>query len=165
MTLLFFLLFVVSQILSVLAVFVTLPYPKLTLWESYKMAVPFSWLAWIPLTYALSINTLGANQTIFLLIVIQFAVIVAANYFYLGKTVSTSEVVAFALLVVAYWISNDGVISSRINSKSAADASAASATTLKPAKPCTDAYKSDCNDQKADHPLVLPIDEETLLSS
>ncbi len=125
MELLFIALFIVSQILSVMAVFVTQPYPKLTMWESYKMAVPLSWLAWVPLTYALSINTLGANQTIFLLIVIQFAVIVAANYFYLGTSVSMSEIVAFVILLLAYWISNDGLVTKALPttlSKGGADA-------------------------------------------
>lgn len=146
MSWLFLLLFVISQFLSVAAVFITLPYPKLSMWSAYKMAVPLSWLAWIPLTYALSINTLGANQTIFLLIIVQFAVIVVANFFYLGKTVSVSEIAAFVLLAVAYWISNDSVISSRI-------------------KPRADPDKRDGNDQKADQPLVFPIDEKVLLGA
>lgn len=127
-----------------MAVFVTLPYPNLTMWESYKMAVPFSWLAWVPLTYALDINTLGANQTIFLLIVIQFAVIVAANFVYLGKTVSVSEVAAFAMLVVAYWISNDSIISRNLT------------------KPRTDTDKHDRNEQKSNQSLV---DKDTLLGA
>jgi hypothetical protein len=149
MSWLFLMLFIISQFLSVAAVFVTLPYPKLSMWEAYKMAVPFSWLAWIPLTYALSINTLGANQTIFLLIVVQFAVIVVANFFYLGKTVSVSEMAAFALLLLAYWISNDSLIS----------------RALTPAKPCTNPDKRECNNQKSNEPLVFPIDEETLLGA
>ena len=43
----FLFLFILSQSLSMWGQFVTLPFKNLSMWEAYKMAIPFAWLDWI----------------------------------------------------------------------------------------------------------------------
>ena len=48
---LFLFLFIVAQSLSMWGQYVTLPYKNLSMWEAYKMAIPFAWLDWVAVSY------------------------------------------------------------------------------------------------------------------
>lgn len=117
--LLFF--FIVSQIFSVSVVFVSLYYKNLSMWGSYKLAIPFSWVSWIFLTKAVEISTkynlLDPNQLVFLLIITQFILIIIFNFLILKKSVTKSEIAAFFILIIAYAISNYNIFSNFFNLK------------------------------------------------
>ena len=119
---LYFVLLVLSQILSVYCAFVSLPYPNLSYWESYQMVIPYSWGSWVFMTQAIEISNkyhiFDRNKMFFLLIITQFVLVMLFNRFYLKKTIKRSEVIGFLVLLVGFvfaqfnlfsWIANQVV--------------------------------------------------------
>jgi hypothetical protein len=99
--------------------FISLPYKNLTLWQSIKMALPFVWLDWIFLTYAISLmhkhSLLTNTQFLFSIIVFQFGAALLINKFYLKQTINISDYFAIILLVFAYIISEFHLFSKFFN--------------------------------------------------
>lgn len=108
-------LFIISQCFTLMTAFVTMPYKNLTTWEAYKMAIPFAWMGWVFLTYAISIThkykLLGQTQTLFLIILVQFSILLLINKFYLKQAIYRSDYIAFFIVLCAYLISVFNVIS------------------------------------------------------
>jgi drug/metabolite transporter (DMT)-like permease len=100
---LFLFLFTITNAISVWGQFVTLPYKNLTLWESYKMALPFTWINWIIITFAINISTqynlVSPTQTTILLIVLQFIFTLLVNTFYLKQKIYRSDIIAFFVIL------------------------------------------------------------------
>ena len=48
---LFLFLFIVAQSLSMWGQYVTLPFKNLSMWEAYKMAIPFAWMDLLVMTF------------------------------------------------------------------------------------------------------------------
>ena len=88
----YLLLFITGQSLSMWGQYVTLPYKNLSMWEAYKMAIPFAWLDWIVMTFTIMIGDkyelVTPTQDTFLLIIIQFGLILLINKFYLKQQTS-----------------------------------------------------------------------------
>jgi hypothetical protein len=111
----YYVLFIIGQTFAILTAFITLPYEDLTIWESYKMAIPYAWAGWIFTTKAIEIShsnndLFTPNQILFSLILIQFVLIIAFNYYYLGKIATRSDIISFILIFFAYIISSYGII-------------------------------------------------------
>ena len=74
--LLFLGLFIVGQSLSMWGQYVTLPFKNLTMWEAFKMAIPFAWLDWLVMTFTIQVGDqnelVTPTQDTFLLIIIVF---------------------------------------------------------------------------------------------
>jgi hypothetical protein len=106
---LFLFLFILAQSLSMWGQFVTLPYKNLTMWESYKMAIPFAWLDWAVMTFTVMVGDkyklVTPTQDTFLLIIIQFCLILLINRFYLKQKVSRSDIVAFFIILFGFFVS------------------------------------------------------------
>jgi len=89
--------------------YVTLPYKNLTMWEAYKMAIPFAWLDWVIMTFAIMVgdkyNLVTPTQDTFLLIIIQFCLILLINQFYLKQKVSRSDIIAFFIILAGFFVS------------------------------------------------------------
>lgn len=106
---LFLFLFIVAQSLSMWGQFVTLPYKNLTMWEAYKMAIPFAWMDWIVMTFVVMIgdkyDLVTPTQDTFLLIIIQFCLILIINQFYLKQKVSRSDIIAFFIILLGFFVS------------------------------------------------------------
>lgn len=106
---LFFTLFVIGQGLSMWGQFVTLPYKNLSMWEAYKMAIPFAWMDWLVMTFTVMVgdkyNLVTPTQDTFLLIIIQFILILLINKFYLKQNVYRSDIVAFFIILIGFFIS------------------------------------------------------------
>jgi len=115
----FFILFIIGQSLVMIGSFISLPYKNLTLWQSIKMALPFVWLDWIFLTYAISLmhkhSLLTNTQFLFSIIVFQFGAALLINKFYLKQTINISDYFAIILLVFAYIISEFHLFSKFFN--------------------------------------------------
>ena len=107
--LLFLFLFILGQSLSMWGQFVTLPYKNLTMWEAYKMAIPFAWLDWLVMTFAVLVgdkyNLVTPTQDTFLLIIIQFCLILIINQFYLKQKVTRSDIIAFFIILFGFFVS------------------------------------------------------------
>ena len=106
---LFLFLFIVAQSLSMWGQFVTLPYKNLSMWEAYKMAIPFAWLDWLFMTFVVKIGheheLVTPTQDTFLLIIIQFSLILLINHFYLKQQTILSDIVAFFIILFGFFVS------------------------------------------------------------
>ena len=96
-------LFIIAQSLSMWGQFVTLPYKDLTMWEAYKMAIPYAWMDWFFMTFTVMVGDkyelASPTQTTFILITIQFALILIINHYYLKQKVYFSDIMAFFIIV------------------------------------------------------------------
>ena len=105
----FFILFIIGQSLTMIGSFIYIPYKNLTIWQALKMSLPFVWLDWIFLTYAIFLlhkhSLLTNTQFLFSLIVFQFGAALLINKFYLKQVINNSDYVSIALLIVGYIIS------------------------------------------------------------
>jgi hypothetical protein len=106
---LFLSLFILAQSLSMWGQFVTLPYKNLTMWEAYKMAIPFAWLDWLVMTFTVMVGDkyklVTPTQDTFLLIIIQFCLILLINHFYLKQKVTRSDIIAFIIILLGFFVS------------------------------------------------------------
>ena len=106
---LFLFLFILAQSLSMWGQYVTLPYKSLSMWEAYKMAIPFAWLDWLIMTFTIMIGDkyelVTPTQDTFLLIIIQFCLILIINQFYLKQKVTRSDIIAFFIILLGFFVS------------------------------------------------------------
>lgn len=104
-----FITFFIGQIFAMLAAFITLPYKNITLWEAYKMAIPYAWVDWIFMNYGLNLNheykLFSHDQTVFLIIIIQFVVVILISKFYLKKEIHRSDFAGLLILVFGFIVS------------------------------------------------------------
>lgn len=112
---LFLFLFITAQSFSMWGQYVTLPFKNLSTWEAYKMAIPFAWLDWFVMTYAVQVgdkyNLVTPTQDTFLLIIIQFALILLINHFYLKQKIFRSDIVAFFIIIAGFYVSFSNIVS------------------------------------------------------
>jgi len=116
---LFLCLFILAQSLSMWGQYVTLPYTNLSMWEAYKMAIPFAWLDWVVMTFTVMVGhkyeLVTPTQDTFLLIIIQFCLILIINHFYLKQKVSRSDIVAFFIILFGFFVSFLHLVSKMFN--------------------------------------------------
>jgi hypothetical protein len=95
--------------------YVTLPFKNLSMWEAYKMAIPFAWLDWIVMTFTVMVgdkyDLVTPTQDTFLLIIIQFCLILVINHFYLKQKVTRSDIIAFFIILLGFFVSFLHIIS------------------------------------------------------
>ena len=115
----FFILFIIGQSLTMIGSFISLPYKNLSIWQALKMSLPFVWLDWIFLTYAVTLlhthSLLTNTQFLFLIIVFQFGAALLINKFYLKQVINNSDYVSVGLLIVGYIISEFHLFSKFFN--------------------------------------------------
>ena len=111
----FLCLFVFAQSLSMWGQYVTLPYKNLSMWEAYKMAIPFAWMDWFVMTFAVQMgdknDLVTPTQDTFLLIIVQFALILLINNYYLKQRIYRSDIVAFFIILVGFGVSISNIVS------------------------------------------------------
>ena len=102
-------LFIVAQSFSMVGQYISLPYKNLTYYQSLTMCLPFAWINWFIMTFAIDIGhtykLVSPTQNIFLLIILQFILILIINQVYLKQKIYKSDIVAFIILLVGYFIS------------------------------------------------------------
>ena len=105
----YLLLFVTGQSLSMWGQYVTLPYKNLTYFQGLRMAIPFAWADWFFMTFAIDIGhrykLATPTQDTFLLIILQFTLVLLINQFYLKQKIYRSDIIAFLILLVGYFVS------------------------------------------------------------
>jgi hypothetical protein len=116
---LFLCLFIVAQSLSMWGQYVTLPFKSLSMWEAYKMAIPFAWLDWVVMTFTVMVgheyDLVTPTQDTFLLIIIQFCLILVINQYYLKKEVYRSDIFAFFIILIGFFVSFLHLVSKAFN--------------------------------------------------
>jgi len=115
----YLLLFITGQSLSMWGQYVTLPFKNLTYWQAFSMAIPFAWADWFFMTFAVDIGhrykLVTPTQDTFLLIILQFTLVLLINQFYLKQKVYRSDIIAFGILLVGYFISFFHLVSRALN--------------------------------------------------
>ena len=114
---LFLLLFIAAQGFSMMGQYIFLPHMlTTTLWESYKMAIPFAWIDWLIMPLAINLgntyNLVTPTQDIFLLIIIQYMWFLIINKYYLKEPLKISNDVGFIVILLGFSISFFRIISS-----------------------------------------------------
>ena len=116
---LFLFLFVLAQSLSVWGQYVTLPFTNLSAWNAFKMAIPFAWLDWLIMPFAIKLGNdyelVTPTQDIFLLIIIQFSLFLIINHFYLKQDIFRSDYIGFFIILAGFFVSFNNVISKMFN--------------------------------------------------
>lgn len=115
----YLLLFVIGQSFSMWGQYVTLPFKNLTYWQAFSMAIPFAWADWFLMTFAIHIghtyNLVTPTQNTFLLIILQFVLVLIINQYYLKQKVYRSDIIAFIILLFGYFISFFNLVSKVLN--------------------------------------------------
>jgi len=116
---LFLFLFIISVTLSSWGQYVTLPYKDLSIWQAYKMAIPFVWIEWIIVTFAISFqndyNLFTPTNIILLLMITQFTTVLIINKFYFKNSTYISDIVAFCIILFGFLISFFNLFSKALN--------------------------------------------------
>jgi hypothetical protein len=112
---LYFLAFTIGQGFSMWGQYFTLKFPKMTMVQAFKAAIPFAWVDWIFVTIAVTLakskELFTETQDIFILIITQFTLVLLINKFYLRQKITTSDFVAFAIILVAFYVSYQNFVS------------------------------------------------------
>ena len=115
----FAILFVIGQSLVMFGSFISLPYKNLSMWEAIKMTLPFVWINWLFLTFAIMLlhkySLFTNTQFLFTLIVFQFCATILINKFYLKQVINVSDYFAIGILIIAYVISKTHLFSKFFN--------------------------------------------------
>ena len=117
--LLYFALFLIAQCFSMWGQFFILNYKNVTIWESYTMAIPYAWIAWLIMTYVVYIGNiyvkLAPQFTMMLLIFYQYFIINVINDKYLKQPSGRSDIICFIIILFAYLSSYFGIVSRILN--------------------------------------------------
>lgn len=102
-------LFITGQAAATWGLFSTLNFKHLTMWQAYIKAIPFAWLDWIFMTLAINIGNkydlVSPTQDIFVLIIVQFTLLLILNQYYLKQAVFRSDIIAFFIIMVGFCVS------------------------------------------------------------
>ena len=116
---LFLFLFVLAQSFSIWGQYVTLPFTNLSAWNAFKMAIPFAWLDWLIMPFVIKLGhdyeLVTPTQDIFLLIIIQFSLVLIVNHFYLKQDIFRSDYIGFFIILAGFFVSFNNVISKMFN--------------------------------------------------
>ena len=70
-------LFILGQSAAMWGLYSNLHFKNLSMWQAYKMAIPFAWLDWVFMTLAINVghtyDLVTPTQDTFLLIIVQFS--------------------------------------------------------------------------------------------
>jgi hypothetical protein len=99
----------VGQAFNVIGTFVSAPYKNISMWEAYKMSMPYVIVQRITASIAIQHSHehkyFTNNQTVFLMLLMQFIFTAIYSYFILRKVASVSDWVGTLLLGIGYYIS------------------------------------------------------------
>lgn len=114
-TLLYLSLFFIAQVSSMWGQFFILNYKNITMWESYTIAMPFAWIAWLIMTYVVYIGNIYVKVppqfNMMLLIFFQYFIINVINDKYLKQPSGRSDIICFIIILFAYVSSYYGIVS------------------------------------------------------
>ena len=114
-------LFITSQLISMWGQFFTLKFPDMSMIEAFGKAIPFAWADWFFMSWAVDIGKkhklVPPTQDTFILIISQFTLILLINKFYLKQPITRSDMIAFILIIFAYFVSAKRIVSNNILKK------------------------------------------------
>ena len=106
---LYFVLFVTAEAMSMWGQFSTLKYPNMGMIEAFLRVLPFAWGDWFFMSIAVLIGDkyklVTPTQDTFVLIIVQFTLLLLINHFYLKQKVTRSDLICFGVILLAFYIS------------------------------------------------------------
>lgn len=107
--------FIIGQSFSMWGQFYNLKYPNISIFKAFLMAIPFAWFDWFFMTIAISLGhkykLVSETQDTFLLIITQFILVLLINHFFLKQPLSRSDIIAFFIILLAFYISFTNLVS------------------------------------------------------
>jgi hypothetical protein len=108
-------LFILGQSAAMWGLFYTLPFKNLSMWQAYKMAIPFAWIDWVFMTLAINVgdkyDLVSPTQDIFVLIIVQFTLLLIINQYYLKQDIFRSDIIAFFIIMIGFCVSFFHIVS------------------------------------------------------
>ncbi len=108
-------LFIIGQSAAMWGLYYTLPFKNISMWQAYKMAIPFAWIDWIFMTLAINVghkyNLVTPTQDTFVLIIVQFTLILIINQLYLKQDIFRSDIIAFFIILAGFCVSFFHIVS------------------------------------------------------
>jgi hypothetical protein len=102
-------LILVGQAFNVVGTFISAPYKNITMWEAYKMSMPYIIVQRITASIAIQTSHehkyFTNNQIVFMMLLAQFVFTGIYSYVVLHKMASKSDLVGTILLGIGYYIS------------------------------------------------------------
>jgi uncharacterized protein (DUF486 family) len=94
----------IASIISTYGTFVTLPFKDLDQWSAIKMALPYAWVDWIFITFAVDIgkDVTTPTQIKFTLTILKMFLVLVFTKYYLQTKVTRSDIIGFLIVLVAY---------------------------------------------------------------
>ena len=112
----YYLLVILGQISVVWGSFFILKFPNLSYFDAIRISIPFCWLNWLFLSPAIALSKkeklLTETQNIFSIVLIQFFLVILINKYYLKQKIYRSDIIAFFIILFAYYISVKGLSTS-----------------------------------------------------
>ncbi len=106
---LYFLMFVTAEAFSMWGQYSTLKYPNMGMVEAFLRVIPFAWADWAFMSVAVWLGDkyklVTPTQDTFVLIIVQFTLILLINRFWLKQPVTRSDMLCFGLILIAFYIS------------------------------------------------------------
>jgi len=106
---LYFLLFVTAEAFSMWGQYSTLKYPNMGMVEAFLRVIPYAWINWAFMSGAVWLGDkyelVTPTQDTFVLIIVQFTLILLINRFWLKQSVTRSDIAAFVMILTAFYIS------------------------------------------------------------
>ena len=85
------------------------------MWQAYKMAIPFAWIDWVFMTLAINVgdkyDLVSPTQDIFVLIIVQFTLLLIINQYYLKQDIFRSDIIAFFIIMIGFCVSFFHIVS------------------------------------------------------
>ena len=114
--------FILAECMFMWGAFYTLKYPNLSMVKAFLMAIPFAWVDWFFMTYAINLSNTNKLvtevQDIFILTITQFTAVLVLNHFFLKQALSRSDIIAFFMILGAILVSYNKLISVALGLKS-----------------------------------------------
>ena len=102
-------LFILGQSAAMWGLYSNLHFKNLSMFQAYKMAIPFAWIDWLFMTFAINVGNkydlVTPTQDTFVLIFLQFTLILLINQFYLKQDIFKSDIIAFFIIIVGLGVS------------------------------------------------------------
>jgi hypothetical protein len=104
----------IGQIFNTIASFISVPYKKITFWDSYKMSLPYIIIQRIftniSIYYIDKFLFFTNNQLIIIILLMQFILTLIINQIYLHNTNTFSDYIGVIIIILAYYISTFNII-------------------------------------------------------
>jgi uncharacterized protein (DUF486 family) len=100
----YYVLMIIASLISTYGTFVTLPFKDLDQWSAIKMALPYAWVDWTFITFAVDIgkDLTTPTQIKFTLTTFKMFLILLFTKYYLQSKVTRSDIVGFLIVLAAY---------------------------------------------------------------